>query len=200
MLILGWLRRLLLAVVLAVVLIVAGTAGSIWWVARGDDVRRSDAIVVLGTAQFDGRPSRIFTARLEHAADLYDAGVAPRVVTVGGAVPGDRFTEAEVAATYLQARGVRTVTVSEGRDTLQSLQAVGRRFDEAGWRSAVLVTDPWHSLRSRAMARDLGIEAVTSPARSGPAVRTRETQARYIGRETLAYLYYRLAVTDAGRR
>ena len=187
-----WVRRLVALLVALVLLVVGGTAASIWWVARQDDRPRSDAIVVLGASQFDGRPSSVFEARLEHAKRLYDAGVAPRVVTVGGGAPGDRTTEGAAGARYLESRGVDAVAVPEGRDTLQSLRAVDRLFDDRGWASAVVVTDPWHSLRSRTMARDLGIEAETSPTRSGPSVRTRGTQARYIARETAAYLYYRL--------
>jgi uncharacterized SAM-binding protein YcdF (DUF218 family) len=197
-----WFRRLVAFVVLGAMLVVGGTAASIWWTARQDDRPASDAIVVLGASQFDGRPSSVFEARLEHAKRLYDAGVAERVVTVGGGAPGDRTTEAESGARYLEQRGVEAVAVPEGRDTLQSLKAVDRLFDERGWTSAVVVTDPWHSLRSRTMARDLGLEVETSPTRSGPSVRTRGTQARYIARETAAYLYYRLLSrsSDAGPR
>ena len=202
MLVFRWVRRLLTAVVLLVLLVVGGTAGSIWWTARQDDRPQSDAIVVLGASQFDGRPSSVFKARLQHARALFEDGVAPRVVTVGGGAPGDRTTEAESGARYLEQRGVEAVAVPEGRDTLQSLEAVERLFGERGWRTAVVVTDPWHSLRSRTMARDLGLEAETSPTRSGPSVRTRGTQARYIARETAAYLYYRLLSrsSDAGPR
>ena len=193
MLLFRWFRRLVAVVVVLVLLVVGGTATSIWWVARQDDRPRSDAIVVLGASQFDGRPSSVLEARLEHAKRLYDAGVAPRVITVGGGAPGDRTTEGAAGARYLESRGVEdVVAVPEGRDTLQSLRAVDRLFDDRGWTTAVVVTDPWHSLRSRTMARDLGIEAETSPTRSGPSVRTRGTQARYIARETAAYLYYRL--------
>ncbi len=184
--------RLAGVLVLAVLVLVGGTAAKVWWVARQDDRPRSDVIVVLGASQFDGRPSSVFEARLEHAKTLYDAGVAPRVVTVGGSAPGDRFTEAAAGKTYLQGRGVRdVVAVGEGRDTLQSLRAVDRTMTARGWRSAVLVTDPWHSLRARRMATDLGIAAQTSPTRRGPSVRTRGTELRYIARETAAYLYYR---------
>ena len=84
------------------------------------------------------------------------------------------------------------MAVGEGRNTLQSLEALSRTMADNGWRSAVLVTDPWHSLRSRRMARDLGLDAVTSPTRSGPSVQTRSTEARYIARETAAYLVYRV--------
>jgi uncharacterized SAM-binding protein YcdF (DUF218 family) len=84
------------------------------------------------------------------------------------------------------------VAVGTGSNTLTSLQAVDREFSKRGWHSAVIVTDPWHCLRSRRMAQDLGLEAHTSPVRSGPAVRTRGTEVRYITRESAAYLYYRV--------
>lgn len=186
-----WARRLLSLIVLAVLVVLIGTAGSIWWVARQDDRPRSDAIIVLGASQFDGRPSSVFRARLQHARKLFEQDVAPRVITVGGGQPGDRTTEAEAGAAFLRERGVDVVAVPEGRDTLQSLQAAEELMVDEGWESAVLVTDPWHSLRSRSMARDEGIDAQTSPTRAGPSVRTRATQVRYIARETLAYLYYK---------
>ncbi|MGB8651439.1 MAG: YdcF family protein [Mycobacteriales bacterium] len=196
-------RRVLAAVVLALVAIVLGTAGRVWWVARQDQHPRSDAIVVLGASQFNGRPSAVFKARLDHARALYDEGVAPRIVTVGGGRPGDRFTEAEAGARYLRSRGVASVDpVGVGSDTLKSLKALKVEFGKHGWKSAVLVTDPWHSLRSRRMATDLGIDAHTSPARSGPAVASRTTELRYVARETAAYLYYRVfhRSSEAGPR
>jgi uncharacterized SAM-binding protein YcdF (DUF218 family) len=196
-------RRILAAVVLAVFLVIAGTAGRVWWVSRFDDRPHSDAIVVLGASQFDGRPSAVFRARLDHAKALYDAHVASRIVTVGGGAPGDRFTEAQAGANYLKSHGVTDVDpVGVGRDTLQSLKALKVEFAKQGWHSAVLVTDPWHSLRSRRMATDLGINAVTSPTRKGPSVDGTGTELRYVGRETAAYLYYRLfhRSSDAGPR
>ncbi|MCW2776313.1 MAG: hypothetical protein JWN17_38 [Frankiales bacterium] len=194
-------RRVLAALVLAVLLVVGGTAGAIWWTARGDDRSHSDAIVVLGASQFDGRPSSVLEARLEHARTLFRDGVAPRVLTVGGGRPGDRFTEAAAGERYLRSRGVdasRLLAIGEGSDTLQSLKALDRVMRDRGWRSVTLVTDPWHSLRTRTMARDLGLTAGTSPTRSGPSVRTRGTEARYIARETAAYLYYRTVGGSAG--
>ena len=92
MLALRWFRRLVTAVVLGVLLVVGGTATSVWWVARQDDRPISDAIIVLGASQFDGRPRSVFQARLQHARRLFEAGVAPRVITVGGGAPGDRTT------------------------------------------------------------------------------------------------------------
>ena len=187
------LRRLVLAVVLLGLLVVGGTATGVWWVARDDDRTPTDALVVLGASQFDGRPSSVLEARLEHAKALFEDGVAPVVVTVGGGQPGDRFTEADAGAAYLRERGVaEVVAVPEGDNTLRSLEAVERLFAERGWETATLVTDPWHVFRSEAMAEDVGIQARSSPTRAGPSVRTRATQVRYILRETGAYLYYRV--------
>lgn len=186
-----WVRRLVTAFVLGVLLVLLGTAATVWYTARQDDRPDSDVIVVLGAAQFDGRPSSVFKARLQHARALYEDGVAPVVVTVGGGRQGDRTTEAEAGAAFLRARDVEVQAVPEGRNTLQSVQAVEELMQQEGWETAVLVTDPWHALRSRTMARDVGITAESSPTRAGPSVRTRGTQVRYIARETLAFLYYK---------
>lgn len=191
-----WVRRLALAVVALAVALVLGTAGRVWWVGRQGAAPRCDAIVVLGAAQYDGRPSETLQARLDHALTLYRLRVAPRIVTVGGSRRGDRFTEAGAGERYLDEHGVTgsgVVAVSEGWNTLTSLEAASRLFQRRGWRSAVLVTDPWHALRSRRMARDLGIAAETSPTRTGPSVRSRGVELRYIARETLGYLWYRLS-------
>src|SRR3954451_18872023 len=109
------------AAVLAVVLVVVSTALAIWWTARQDSRPVSDAIVVLGSAQYNGVPSSIFEARLEHARKLYEEGVARVIVTVGGKADGDQFTEAEAGRDYLAETGVPTdalLAVPEGVDTL----------------------------------------------------------------------------------
>ena len=190
-------RRAVAVLVLAALTVVLVTAVSIWWVARQDEHPRSDAIIVLGAAQFDGRPSSVFKARLQHARALFEDGVAPRVITVGGGQPGDRTTEAEAGAAFLRRRDVEALAVPDGSNTLRSLVAAEDYMHEQGWDSAVLVTDPWHALRARRMARDQGLDATSSPTRAGPSVRTRDTQLRYIARETAAYLLYRV-VGDSG--
>lgn len=177
------------------VLIFAVTAVRVWQVGREDHRPHSDAILVLGAAQYDGRPSATLRARLDHALLLYREGVAPRIVTVGGKEPADVYTEAAAGARYLQAAGVPSaaiVMVGQGRDTLLSLRAADVIFHEHGWHSVVIVTDPWHELRSATMARDLGLTVATSPTHTGPASHGRPTEARYIARETLGYLYYRV--------
>ena len=193
-----WLRWTIRAALLLLVLVVGVlgvTAYRVWSVAREDHRGHSDAVIVLGASQFNGRPSEVFAARLDHAAELYKDGVAPRVMTVGGKQEGDRFTEAEAGANYLAEHGVpraALVVVGQGHDTLASLQAAARVFRSKDWSTAILVTDPWHSLRSRQIARDQGIRAQTSPTRTGPANRSRGTEWHYVVRETGAYLYYRL--------
>lgn len=191
----AWVRRVLVGSVVMAVLIVGLTAFGVWTVARIDDRRPVDAVVVLGAAQYDGDPSSIFAARLRQARELYVEGLAPRIVTTGGRQPGDEYTEAEAGKNFLVERGVpadAVIAVAEGSDTLSSLQAVAARAKQDGWHSTLLVSDPWHSLRARTMARDVGLAAWASPTRSGPAVQTRETQLRYIVRETGALLFYRL--------
>jgi uncharacterized SAM-binding protein YcdF (DUF218 family) len=187
--------RVFAAAVLAFVLLVTSTALAIWWNARQDSRPASDAIVVLGSAQYNGVPSSIFAARLEHAIALYEDGVAPMIVTVGGKASGDQFTEAEAGRDYLANSGIPAdalLAVPEGVDTLESMRVVSAAFDEHGWSSAVLVTDPWHAMRAERMAEDAGMTAESSPTRQGPAVQTRATQFRYILRETAAYLLYRV--------
>ncbi|MHA6631374.1 YdcF family protein [Pseudonocardia sichuanensis] len=198
-----WMWRLVVGALLVAALLVGGTAFRVWQVARVDQRQPADAVIVLGAAQYDGEPSSIFAYRLRHAEALYDDGLAPRIVTTGGNRVGDAYTEAEAGRRYLIERGVPpedVIAVEEGADTLLSLQAVAARAEQDGWHSALVVSDPWHSLRARIMARDSGLEAWTSPTRSGPVVQTRETQLRYIVRETAALLYYRLTNASADTR
>jgi uncharacterized SAM-binding protein YcdF (DUF218 family) len=195
-----WWLRAVFGVLLMAALVVGGTGFRVWQVARTDDRGGADIVVVLGAAQYDGRPSSILRARLDHAGRLFKQSVAPMVVTVGGRRAGDNFTEAEAGRRYLVQAGLpesAVVAVEAGSDTLTSLQAVADVAREHGWHSAVIVSDPWHSLRARIMARDAGLAAHTSPTRSGPVVQTRQTQVRYILRETAATLYYRLTHAPA---
>jgi uncharacterized SAM-binding protein YcdF (DUF218 family) len=193
---LTWAPRVVVGALVIGLLLVGGTAFRVWELGRVDERTPTDMILVLGAAQYDGRPSPVLQARLEHALTLYQQGVAPRIVTVGGSAEGDQFSEAESGDRWLTEHGVPNrdvLPVDEGRDTLGSFEAVGTVAAQRGWGSAVIVSDPWHSLRSRTMARDVGLEATTSPTKSGPVVQTRRTQFFYIVRETAGLLYYHLA-------
>ncbi|MBO2459641.1 YdcF family protein [Actinomadura violacea] len=184
-----------LCCVLAVVVLTPLTVGArVWYQARQDERPRSDAIIVLGAAQYNGVPSPTLRWRLQHALDLYRDKVAPAIVTVGGRAPGDHYTEAESGRRWLIEKGgvpaSQVVAVPDGRDTLQSMKAVGKVYKARHWTSGVIVTDPPHALRSKRMAEDSGIKAAASPTRSGPSVQTRDTQFHYIVRETGGYLSY----------
>ncbi len=187
--------RLVWLVLLLALALVVVTATRVVLVSRDDDRRASDAVVVLGAAQFDGEPSPVLMARLEHAKTLYDDGVAPRVITTGGSLAGDRFTEAESGQIWLTENGVPEsdiVVVPTGSDTLTSVEAVAPVMDGEGWDSAVVVTDPPHILRSVTMLGDLGVDAVGSPATETPGSDSVWAQTKYVARETAGYLYYQL--------
>ena len=188
------LRRLVLGVLLVGALVVGGTSFRVWQVARDDDRTPADVVLVLGAAQYAGTPSKVLEARLRHAKDLYDEGVAPYIVTTGGNQPGDTYTEATAGVRWLTEHGVpadHVIPIGEGNDTLGSIEAAADEIHGRGWKSVVIVSDPWHSLRARTMAADAGLDAWTSPTHSGPIVQTRQTQIRYIMYETAALLYYR---------
>lgn len=187
--------RLLVVVVVLGVLAAGVTAVRVVQAGRSDEARTADVLVVLGAAQFNGRPQDYLVARLRHARDLYESGTAPRIITLGGKRPGDRFTEAQAGKDWLTARGVpsdRVVAVGEGSDTLESLQAAGGVMSDHGWTSAVVVTDPWHELRSTTMLADRGVTVYGSPTPTGPSHGGPWVLARYVARETVAYLAYEI--------
>lgn len=192
--------RYLAGSVVVAVLVVAGVAFRVAATAGVDQRGPVDAIVVLGAAQYDGDPSTVFQARLDHAALLYSEGVAAHIVTVGGSQQGDTFTEADSGRTYLVDRGVPAEAVDavgQGNDTLVSLRAGAAELRSRGWTSVVLVTDPWHAYRSSVMARDLGLSVEVSSVETGPAAGS-GVAPRYLLRETLATLYYRLVGGSSG--
>ncbi|MBY8858442.1 YdcF family protein [Nocardia sp. CA2R105] len=190
-----WLRRVIAGSVLAALVLIGGTAIRVWQVARIDDYSHADAILVLGAAQYDGTPSSVFQARLGQAYRLFGKGIAPLVITVGGKRPGDEYTEAAAGKMYLTDHGVpadHVLAVQAGSDTLESIDAVAGAMRSRDLSSVVLVSDPWHSMRTRTMARDAGLDAWTAPTRTGPSVYTRESQFHGIARETVALLWYKL--------
>lgn len=136
-----------------------------------DERRPVDAIVVLGAAQYDGRPSPVFQARLAHAVALYDAGIAPLLVVTGGRLEGDRTTEAAAARAYALGHGVPDAAIlaeDRGRTTLESLEGVALLFRARGITSAVFVSDRAHMLRVLRIATDEGIDAWGSPTTTSP--------------------------------
>jgi uncharacterized SAM-binding protein YcdF (DUF218 family) len=163
-------RVVVLAAMIGAVYFVV-TFVQVWQAARSDDRRPSQAIVVLGAAQYNGHPTAVLRARLDHAADLFREHVAPMVVVTGGKQPGDRFTEATVGADYLHSRGVPESGIlreTTSRSSWESLEAASRILRARNARKVVLVSDPFHSLRIKLIAQELGLDAVTSPTRTSP--------------------------------
>lgn len=170
----------------AVAAYLAVTFVQVWAASRQDDRPKADAVVVLGAAQYNGRPSPVLTARLEHALALYKAGVAPRIVVTGGRQPGDRYTEATAGYEWLRARDVPDQAILkevQGRTTYQSLAAVDVVLDRQKLQKVVLVSDDYHALRLRGIASEVGLQAVVSPVKTE---RSTFSRLRSLGRETVA--------------
>lgn len=166
-----------------------GYAVSFAWVvaaSRQDQRRPTDAIVVLGAAQYSGRPSPVLTARLEHALTLYRERLAPVLVVTGGIGQGDRESEATVARRWLVSHEVplgAVVVQPEGNTTATSIAAVARWAADAGATTLLLVSDPFHSARLRGEARRAGLTAFTSPTRTSPISGRPGTELRYLAAE-----------------
>jgi len=183
--------------VFAVLAVMLGTGIAVWRAAHNDEARRIDhvdLIAVLGAAEYDTRPSPVLEGRLQHAVVLYQRHFASRILTLGGRQPGDVTTEAQAGATWLVDHGVPAGDVAAqpvGNDTLQSVKAAVSYMRAHGLHTVFLVSDPWHNLRIRRMARDQGAVAYVSATWTS-AARTHTTRLDGYIRETFAYLDYRL--------
>jgi uncharacterized SAM-binding protein YcdF (DUF218 family) len=170
---------------------------AVWQAAHHDEARRVDrvdVVAVLGAAMYGRRPSPIFQGRLEHAALLYRRGFSPRLLVLGGKQPGDEATEADTGRAWLISNGLPEAAVSaepEGNTTLESLRAAADFMRDQNLDTVMLVSDPWHNLRVKRMARDLGMRAYVS-ATWHSAARSQWKRLGGYTRETFAYLYYRV--------
>ena len=172
-----WRRRIAfiaLALAASTLLYFVVSLVQVWNTGRDDSFLQSrstvDAIVVLGAAQYDGRPSPQLRARLDHVVRLWNMPVAPTVVVTGGKQTGDRFTEAEVSRDYLVSKGVPVEAImieSRGASTFQSLETVRDAARANQWQRLVLVSDPYHLKRAQLVAEELGMDAEVSATRDG---------------------------------
>jgi uncharacterized SAM-binding protein YcdF (DUF218 family) len=179
------LRWGLVLVVLAPGLYLAVTFATVWNAAHRDGARPAEAIVVLGAAQYDGKPSPALKARLDHVIDLWRDDVTAHVVVTGGKQPGDRFTEATASATYLRAHGIPDTKILRevnGRSSFQSLADSAAFLKEKGLTRVVLVSDAYHAARIEGIAEEVGLDASVSPT---PATREKAHAGRYV-KETVA--------------
>lgn len=180
-------RRLVTVVVIVGVLYVGVTGVQVVAASRRDERPKSDAIVVMGAAQYNGRPSPVLEARLRHALALYREDVAPTIVVTGGGQDDDAFNEAGAGANWLLRRGVPERDILRevsGRSTWESLASAANFLRRRDKTDVVLVSDPFHSARVAAVAEELGLAASVSPTRSSPISGTRELN--HFGRETVA--------------
>lgn len=188
------LRRAILVVVLAAIAYPLWLGFRVWDQSHQDEVFRADAIVVLGAAQYNGSPSPIFKARLDHALYLYEEGLADTVVVTGGKAAGDQFTEAHAGTQYLLDANIPETAIlaeSRGTTTYESLEAVRKIAAANEIETALFVSDPLHSERIKRMATDLGFgEAYTSPANYTQLERSRQTKLRELVHEVLSLLAY----------
>lgn len=163
--------RLLGAACLGAAIAAGYTTYRVWAQGQHDEERPADAIVVMGAAQYDGRPSPVFAARLDHGVALFLAGDAPRLVLTGGKTPGDRTTEAAVGRAFAIARGVppdAIIVEDQSRTTLESVRAVAALLKADRASTALFVSDRPHMLRVLRMAADAGITAWGSPTQTSP--------------------------------
>lgn len=182
----------LFLLVLLIPLVYAGwNAADVWSTSRSDERPTSHAIVVMGAAQYDGTPSPLFKARLDHARELFDAEVAPLIVVLGGKREGDRFTEAEAGARYLERDlpADKVTGVKSGATTLDSLRRFTGLAEERNIEKIVIVSDPLHLARARVMAENFGFEAAVSPADVHPG--EEETRSGLM-RETAYLMFFRI--------
>jgi uncharacterized SAM-binding protein YcdF (DUF218 family) len=167
------------------------------WSSR-DEARPAQAIIVLGAAQYAGRPSPVLRARLDHALELWNRHLSSLLILTGGIGTGDTTSEAAVGRNYAKKHGVPDSAIlveNGGRTTSESMRAVAGMLEARGLQSALLVSDPFHMLRLRILARRFGFTPYTSPTRTSPISPNREQRWKYIFSESIkapmAFLFER---------
>jgi uncharacterized SAM-binding protein YcdF (DUF218 family) len=181
-------RRILTVAFIAIfaLWVISASAVLIW--ASRDEARPAQAIVVLGAAQYAGKPSPVLRARLDHALELWNRHLAALLILTGGTGSGDTTSEAAVGRTYARKHGVPDSAIlveNEGRTTSESMRAVAGMLEVRGLQTALLVSDPFHMLRLRILARRFGFTPYTSPTRTSPISPNREERWKYIFSESL---------------
>lgn len=191
-------RRVLTVIVVAMFVLWASSAAAVLVWSSRDEAQPAQVIVVLGAAQYAGKPSPVLRARLDHALDLWDRHLASLLILTGGTGAGDTTSEAAVGRNYARKHGVPDSAIlveNEGRTTSESMRAVAGMLEVRGLQTALLVSDPFHMLRLRILARRFGFTPYTSPTRTSPISPNREARWKYIFSESLkaplAFLFER---------
>jgi uncharacterized SAM-binding protein YcdF (DUF218 family) len=181
-------RRVVGLLVLAVFAYLALTFVQVWQASRRDGAQKADAIIVFGAAQYNGKPSPVLAARLDHTADLYNQKIAPTIVVTGGKKPADQTNEATASADYLRTKykipESAILRETSSSNSWQQMASAANELRKRNKNEVVLVTDPFHAARVQAMAKELGLESHVSPTRTSPISGLAEF--RHFGRETVA--------------
>ncbi len=181
----GWLWRLTVLVLVWLL----GVTAWIVWIGERDQAAHADAIIVLGAAAYDAKPSPVFQERIRHGLDLYRAGYAPLLIFTGGyGGRGARFSESQVARRYALKQGVPDDAIlieTASRNTVQNLVEAKRLMDQHGIHRVIIVSDPLHMARALRLSREMGIDALAS---STPSTRFRSFHTSW--RFLLQEIYY----------
>ena len=193
-------KRVITTFVLLAIIIPLFVAYQIWNTGHNAVPTKSNAVVVLGAAQYNGVPSTLLAVRIQDARVLYEKKLAPKIITVGAALKGDTYSEAQSSAMKLEGdigspstfkvRKRDVIVISAGKDTLSSTIAYASYMKLNHMSSVIIATDPYHCFRAISMATDLGIKASCAPTKTGPGSLS-ATGLRYIFREMGAYLSYK---------
>ena len=181
------LARLLLSVVVVAIAVWTWSVLAVYVASRRDEAQPAEAIVVLGAAQYVGRPSPVLKARLDHALSLWRRQLAPRLVFTGGTGDGDTTSEAAVGRNYALRHGVPDSAIlleSHGRTTSESMQAVAALLHDRGIERVILVSDGFHMRRLSIIARRNGLEPYGSPTTTSPISANPATQWKYMLNES----------------
>ncbi len=181
-----WAIRLFIALMVMVILYLSVTGAQVWLTSRQHSAVHADAILVFGTAQYNGVPSPDLQARLDEALGLYQSGRASIVAVTGGKEHGDLYTEAEVSATYLRTHGVpgSAILLGSGSDSYENVQSVAPQLQQRGVHTVLVVTDPFHEDRAMAVTSTFGFTTSPDPTVNSPI--TGLATIPYFVRETLA--------------
>jgi uncharacterized SAM-binding protein YcdF (DUF218 family) len=168
----------------------------VWQQSQIDEAQPADVIVVLGAAQYWGRPSPVLQARLDHALELYERDLAPRIIVTGGLGPGAKFSEAEVSRRYLSENGVPAEYVSvepSGLSTMQSAAAVAEMMDRMELTTCIVVSDDYHIHRTKKMLEEHGLTVYGSP-RGSRVDGNGWGRTRRLARESVSYILWRIGI------
>ncbi len=190
--------RIVAGVIVSVALLWAASIAAVLIFSSMDQARPAESIVVLGAAQYDGKPSPVLKARLDHGIDLWNRRMGKLLVLTGGRGPGDTTSEAAVGRVYARKRGIPDSVIlmeDRGRTTRESMLAVADTLGKRGMKTVILVSDPFHMLRLWVMGRRFGLTPLTSPTRTSPIAPNSERRWKYVLSESwkapLAFIFER---------